>query len=100
MLYGMVFQLAISYLIPRAGLTGRLILCSLLAVVIWAINFYAILSWLQQLVVGRRWVLELLPWWVASLTHLVFGWTMACIYPLGNPSNSASIDSSEIRNTI
>ena len=24
-----------------------------------------------------------LPWWVAAATHLVFGWTIALLYPLG-----------------
>jgi hypothetical protein len=26
---------------------------------------------------------QYLPWWVAAATHLVFGWTIAVLYPLG-----------------
>ena len=62
---------------------GRLIFCSLLALAIWVFNFYGILIWLQPLFFGGRWIIDLIPWWVAALTHLVFGWTMALVYPLG-----------------
>jgi hypothetical protein len=83
MLYGMVFQLVLSYFIPMAGLRARLIACSVLAIAIWLFNFYGVLIWLQPLVFGGRWIIDLIPWWVAALTHLVFGWTMAVVYPLG-----------------
>ena len=83
MLYGMVFQLVLSYFVPAAGLAGRLVCCTLLALAIWVINFYGILIWLQPLLFGGRWIIDLIPWWVAALTHLVFGWTMALVYPLG-----------------
>lgn len=83
MLYGMIFQLVLSYFLPHAGVVGRLICCSLLALLVWVVNFYAILIWLQPLLFGGRWIIDLIPWWVAALTHLVFGWTMALVYPLG-----------------
>jgi hypothetical protein len=42
---------------------------------------------------GGRWIIDLTPWWVAMLTHLVFGWTMALIYPLAAMGmNEAVID--------
>ncbi len=83
MLYGMLFELLISYLLPHARLGARLIFCSILALGVWAINFYALLAWMQPLFLGGRWIIELIPWWVAALTHLVFGWTMALVFPLG-----------------
>ena len=89
MLYGMLFEWAISYFIPVAGLLARVVFCSALALLVWAVNFYAILIWLQPLLFGNRWIVELLPWWVAALTHLVFGWTMACIYPLAERQTDA-----------
>jgi hypothetical protein len=61
----------------------RLVLASLLAILIWVVNFYGVLIWLQPLLFGGRWIIELVPPWVAALTHLVFGWTMALLYPLG-----------------
>ncbi len=83
MLLGMVFQLAIARFAPKASLGGRLLLTSALAIVVWLVNFYLLLSWLQPLLFGGNWIVEEIPPWVAALTHLVFGWTMAVVYPLG-----------------
>lgn len=84
MVYGAIFQFLLSYFVPYARVGARLLLCSVLAIVIWAVNFYGILLWLQPLLVQGRWIVDLIPWWVAALTHVVFGWTMALIYPLGS----------------
>lgn len=83
MLYGIVFQLVLARWAPRAGFGARLAWASGLALLIWVVNFYGILSWLQPLVFGGRWILSEIPFWVAAATHLVFGWTMALAYPLG-----------------
>jgi hypothetical protein len=83
MLYGMLFELVLSYFLPRAGFGGRFVACSALALAVWLVNFYGILCWLQPLLFGGRWVIDLVPWWVAAVTHLIFGWTMAFLYPLG-----------------
>lgn len=91
MLYGMLFVVLLSYFMPQAGVWGRLIVCSVLAIAIWGINFYGILAWLQPLFFGGRWVIDLVPWWVAALTHLVFGWTIALIYPLANNPESDTL---------
>jgi len=90
MLYGMLFVVVLSYLLPNAGLGARLIACSVLAIAVWLLNFYAILAWLQPLLLGGRWIVELVPWWVAAATHLLFGWTIALIYPLGTRAESAA----------
>ena len=86
MLYGMAFVLVLSYFLPNANLRDRLIACSLMAVVVWAVNFYGILSWLQPWLLGGAWITELIPWWVAAVTHLAFGWTIALVYPLAADS--------------
>jgi hypothetical protein len=83
MLYGMLFELASSYFLPHAGVRARLILYSMLALAVWLLNFYGLLIWLQPLLFGGRWVIDLIPWWIGAATHLVFGWTMALVYPLG-----------------
>lgn len=91
MLYGMVFVLVLSYLLPNAGLGGRLVACSVLAIAVWAVNFYGILWWLQPWLLNGRWITELIPWWVAALTHLAFGWTIALVYPLATSRASYSV---------
>jgi hypothetical protein len=83
MLYGMLFELVISFFLPRAGVRARLVACSLLALAVWMLNFYGLLIWLQPLLFGGSWIVDLVPWWVGAITHLVFGWTMALVYPLG-----------------
>jgi len=82
MMYGMLFVLAISYLVPHAGVWARLAACSILALFVWVVNFYLLLAWLQPLLFGERWIAELIPWWVGAGTHLVFGWTVAALYPV------------------
>ena len=49
--------------------------------------YYGILSWLQAAVVHmspQNYIVHRVPPWVALLTHLVFGWTMVLVYPLGD----------------
>lgn len=83
MVYGALFQVALSRFTPQASFTQRLSMASMLAVSLWAINFFGILSWLQPLLFGGNWIVNEIPVWVGALTHLVFGWTMVLVYPLG-----------------
>jgi hypothetical protein len=74
-----------SRFVPRQGLGARLAVGIALALALWLFNFYAILSWLQPLLFGGNWIVNqtYLPWWVAAGSHVVFGATMAVVYPLG-----------------
>lgn len=83
MLLGILFQLFLTRYAGSASLGKRLLLASLLSLGLWVVNFYAILSWLQPLLFGGRWIVDMIPPWVAAATHLVFGWTMALVYPWG-----------------
>ena len=83
MLLGIPFHLVLSRWFAGASFGLRLGVASALALGLWLVNFYALLSWLQPLLFGGRWIVELIPWWVAALTHLVFGWTMVLVQPLG-----------------
>jgi hypothetical protein len=83
MLLGIPFQLVLTWLGERAPVRTRFLAVSLLAVGVWLFNFYGVLSWLQPLLFGGDWIVGMIPWWVAALTHLVFGWTMLLVQPLG-----------------
>jgi hypothetical protein len=83
MLLGIPFQLLLTRWLPNASFGARLAAVSILAVLVWVVNYYAILAWLQPLLFGGRWIVDLIPWWVAALTHLIFGWTMLLVQPLG-----------------
>lgn len=85
MFLGIPFQIILARLANGGGLPARLAIATVIAIAIWFINFYLVLSWLQPLLFGGNWIVDPshLPVWVAVLTHLVFGWTMAVVYPLG-----------------
>ena len=87
-IYGIVFEIVISYLLPRSNLGARLVACTVLALCVWAVNFYAVLIWLQPLILGGRWIIDLVPWWVAAITHLVFGWTIALLHSVDEYGSS------------
>jgi hypothetical protein len=94
MLLGIPLQLVLSRFNGKATVAKRLAIASGLGLGLWLFNFYAVLSWLQPLLFGGNWIVDAayLPPWVAAGTHLVFGWTMALLYPLGQfvPNRSAS----------
>lgn len=83
MLFGIPFQLAMARFLPRGKLLPRLILATGLGLLLWVFNFYGVLSWLQPWLIGGDWILTQIPLWVAALTHLVYAWTMALVYPWG-----------------
>jgi hypothetical protein len=85
MLLGIVFHVILTRYASTAGLGGRIAWATAIAVAIWLVNFYCLIAWLQPLLFGGTWIIDNqeLPWWVALATHLVFGWTMALVYPWG-----------------
>lgn len=87
MLLGVPMYLALTRFTAQGTFAGRLAVASVVAVVIWLVNFYGVLAWLQPLVVKNisesNLIVNRVPPWVAALTHLVFGWTMVLVYPLG-----------------
>ena len=88
MLLGIPVYLALTRFAAKGSLINRLVVASVVSLAIWGLNFYGILSWLQPLLIGGdpgNWITntKYLPWWVAAATHLVFGWTIALLYPLG-----------------
>lgn len=87
---GMVLGIPIYWLLSRicgatASLGKRLVVASILAVGLWLISYYAILSWLQPMLFGGNWITDpsILPPWVAAGTHLLFGWVIAILAPWG-----------------
>ncbi len=65
-------------------LRNRLIVCTMLSLLAWQFVFYGVLSWMQPLLFRGDWIAsgKYLPWWVAGVTHLIFGWTMALLAPM------------------
>lgn len=85
MLLGIPMYIGLSRMAGKSGVFGRMIVGAILGLVLWGINFYGILSWLQPALFQGSWILDssLLPWWVAAGTHVVYGVTMGLLYPFG-----------------
>lgn len=87
MLMGIPMYLALTWWTAGASFGKRLMVASLVAILIWVLMYYGILSWLQPALVKmspQNYIINRVPPWVALLTHLVFGWTMVLLYPLGD----------------
>lgn len=97
MLLGIPIALAVAWFAPRGGMFKRLVIGGLAGLVVWGINFYGILAWLQPALFGGRWITDnaYLPWWVAAATHVVFGWTIAVLFPVveESPVNESAVAS-------
>jgi hypothetical protein len=85
MLLGVPFFVALVRLTEGRSLGYRLFVATALATALWVVNFWGVLVWLQPLLFGGNWMTDpkVLPPWVALVTHLVFGWTLAVLYPWG-----------------
>jgi hypothetical protein len=87
MLLGIPVYLALTRWTAHSSLGKRLVVASIVSLLIWLVMYYGILSWLQPALVDMRnenLIIHRVPPWVAALTHLVFGWTLAVVYPLGD----------------
>jgi hypothetical protein len=62
---------------------SQILLGGLYGLLMWVVNFFFVISWLQPLLVGQAYVLELMPIWVAALTHVIYGLTLGVLQPIG-----------------
>lgn len=83
MILGVPFYVLLHWLTRNGTLANRITVASALAISMWLVHFYGILIWLQPLLFGGNWIVDQIPWIVGMLTHLVYGWTMVAVYPLG-----------------
>ena len=86
MLLGIPVYLALTKWAADKSLGGKLFVATIVSLIIWVVMFYGILSWLQPAVIDmseEHLIVNTVPPWVAAATHVVFGWTMALVYPLG-----------------
>lgn len=85
MLLGIPFHMALMRFTSGKSLGVRLGFATVLALLLWFVNFYLVLTWLQPMLFGGRWITDssVLPPWVAAVTHVIFGWTLALLVPFG-----------------
>ena len=78
-LYGIAFHLLMTRKFTGLPFGKRFVVASIIGLVLWIVNFYFVLSWLQPALLGKAWILTEMPFYVAALTHLVFAWTMLAV---------------------
>jgi hypothetical protein len=79
---GAVYHVAVNWLLPERPL-AQIAIGAAYGLLMWLVNFYGIIIWLQPRLVGQAYVLQLMPAWVGALTHLIYGLTLGFLQPLG-----------------
>jgi hypothetical protein len=79
---GAVFHVLVNRFVPDRPVL-HVVLGAAYGLGMWVVNFYGVLVWLQPRLVGTPYVLDLMPAWVAALTHLIYGLTLGLLQPLG-----------------
>lgn len=82
---GAPIHVVYSRFLVRQRLMPRLLTGVFLGAVMWIVNFYGILIWLQPLVTGEgsSYIVDNVPAWVAFLTHVAFAEVVVLLQPLG-----------------
>lgn len=79
---GAVFHVLVSLYTPeKAAITVGL--GAAYGLLMWVVNFYVVIEWLETSLYGQAYVLELMPAWVAAASHILFGLTIGALQPLG-----------------
>jgi hypothetical protein len=82
--YGIVFEVLMYRYFSKSTRQKRIGIAVVIGLAIWIVNFYGILSWLQPMLFGGNWILTMIPFWVAALTHIVFALAMVFIGEWGH----------------
>jgi hypothetical protein len=81
-LAGAVFHVLVNWLVPGRTVLP-IVLGAFYGLLMWVVNFYVVIAWMQPRLVGQAYVLELMPMWIAALTHVIYGVTLGVLQPLG-----------------
>jgi hypothetical protein len=93
MLLGVPIHLVLTRFFSASTFISRLVAASVLGIIVWVVNFYGVLSWLQPALIGGRWIVDRIPVLIGVMTHLVFAWTMLLVNQWGKfvpPSSEKS----------
>lgn len=79
---GAVFHVLVSLYTPERAVVS-IGLGAIYGLLMWVVNFYVVIEWLETSLYGQAFVLELMPAWVAAFTHMLYGITLGALQPLG-----------------
>jgi len=80
---GAIFHLLLNLFFPRLAGLVLLLASAGFGILLWVVTFYGVISWLQPILVGQAYILQMMPVWVALLTHVVYGLTLGLLQPMG-----------------
>lgn len=80
---GALFHVVVSRYLGERGLMFKILLGGTFGAALWLVNFYGIIVWLQPAIWGQAFILKMMPFWVAALTHIVYGLTIGALQPTG-----------------
>jgi hypothetical protein len=80
---GAIFHLGLNLFLPNLSSARLLLLSAGFGIALWLVSFYGVISWLQPRLVGEAFILRMMPFWVALLTHIVYGLTLGLLQPMG-----------------
>lgn len=85
MVLAIPLHMTLARFMPDAKLMQRLVFGTVAGLLLWAVNFYLVLAWLQPLLFDGNWITDpnLIPPWIGAATHVVFAWVVAALYPWG-----------------
>lgn len=78
-LYGIPFHVVLGGVLRNAPGIWRALIAAAMGLIVWLVNYYLILIWLQPVLTGGKPITWLIPMWLAASTHVVFAWTIALI---------------------
>ena len=78
---GAVYQVLVSRFLPE-NWPLQIALGAAYGLLMWIVNFFFVIAWLQPRLVGEAYVLQQMPAWIAALTHVIYGLTLGLLQPL------------------
>ncbi len=76
-------QLILVRFFAGADVKVRLGVGTIAGLLLWLVNFYVLIAWLQPVLFHGNWIVEQVPPLIGALTHLVFAWIVAILSPWG-----------------
>lgn len=80
---GAVFHVLLNRFFQDRTSGFKILSGGVFGILLWIANFYLVISWLQPMAVGEAYILQMMPFWVAALTHIVYGITLGIFQPIG-----------------
>lgn len=80
---GAIFHLGLNLFRPGLAAFKLLLVSAAFGLLLWIMSFYGVISWLQPILVGQAYILEMMPIWVAASTHVIYGLTLGLLQPMG-----------------